>query len=120
MVTLCNNVSSLESGRMARIAHITAAVATAGVLAVAPSLPASAADCKTVTEGYSQQTVQVCGTKINKPPTIVLGTKVKHSTTLPFTGGEITLMSIAGLGLVGGGTMLLVAGKRRRRPLPTA
>lgn len=39
--------------------------------------------------------------------------------TLPFTGGELVLVSAVGIGALAGGTALVVAG-RRRAELPTA
>lgn len=41
--------------------------------------------------------------------------------TLPFTGGEIVLLSTLGLGALAGGTALVLAGRRRTAPAePTA
>lgn len=34
--------------------------------------------------------------------------------TLPFTGGEVVLLSAVGLGAVGAGSLLVVAGRKRR------
>jgi hypothetical protein len=53
----------------------------------------------------------VLPTVITKKPTVqVEGT----SSTLPFTGGEIALMSIAGIGAIGAGTFFVTAGRRRK------
>ena len=45
------------------------------------------------------------------------GTVVKASTTrggaLPFTGGEVTLMALAGTAALGGGIVLVAAGRKR-------
>ncbi|MDX6287573.1 MAG: hypothetical protein QOG53_3058 [Frankiales bacterium] len=49
-------------------------------------------------------------TKTNTPPVQVEG----NSSTLPFTGGEVALMSIAGIGAIGAGTAFVVAGRRRK------
>src|SRR4051794_19694327 len=61
-------------------------------------------------DSYSGQCPQVKGHHITKPPTVVLGEKQ----TLPFTGGEIVLMTAAGLGALGAGTAFAAAGRRRR------
>ena len=44
---------------------------------------------------------------------------VETPATLPFTGGELVLVSAVGIGALAGGTALVVAG-RRRAELPTA
>jgi hypothetical protein len=54
---------------------------------------------------------EVLPTTITKtPPVQVEG----NSSTLPFTGGEVALMSIAGIGAIGAGTVFVVAGRRRK------
>jgi LPXTG-motif cell wall-anchored protein len=53
---------------------------------------------------------EVLPTTISKPPVEVEG----NSSTLPFTGGEVALMSIAGIGAIGAGTAFVVAGRRRK------
>lgn len=40
--------------------------------------------------------------------------------TLPFTGAQVTGLSAVGLGALGGGILLVVAGRRRRVTSPTA
>src|SRR4051812_7804441 len=83
----------------------TAFVLCAGVSGLAA--PAAFADpC----DSYSGTCPQVKGHHITKPPTVVLGEKQ----TLPFTGGEIVLMTAAGLGALGAGGAFVVAGRRRR------
>lgn len=37
--------------------------------------------------------------------------------TLPFTGGEVVMLSVLGAGAVAGGAALLVAGRRRSQPV---
>jgi LPXTG-motif cell wall-anchored protein len=62
-------------------------------------------------EAYSTECPpEVLPTTISKPPVQVEG----NSTTLPFTGGEVALMSIAGIGAIGAGTAFVVAGRRRK------
>lgn len=61
-----------------------------------------------------------------QPPasdTAVRGSRVPSAatpTTLPFTGGELVLVSTLGLGALVGGTALVVAGRRRAATTPTA
>ena len=93
---------------------------TSAVVAVGPALPAHAADCTKTTDGYSHHVVQVCGNKSTRHTSRITPTVRSNAATLPFTGGEIVGMSVAGLALVGGGTMLVVAGRRRRTPLAQA
>lgn len=42
------------------------------------------------------------------------GTAVSNRSNLPFTGGEITLLALAGTAALGGGAALVVAGRRRQ------
>jgi LPXTG-motif cell wall-anchored protein len=57
-------------------------------------------------------------------PTVVEGTKTVTGTTggttggatLPMTGAELSGLVLAGVVLVGGGTTLVVAGRRRKHP----
>lgn len=89
---------------------------TSAVVAVGPALPAHAADCTKTTDGYSHHVVKVCGTKSTRHTTRITPTVAgtHQGTQLPFTGAEITLMGVVGVGLIGGGTMLVAAGRRRR------
>jgi LPXTG-motif cell wall-anchored protein len=53
-------------------------------------------------------------------PTVVEGTKTVRGggvsgTTLPMTGAELSGLVLAGVVLVGGGTTLVVAGRRRKQ-----
>jgi hypothetical protein len=61
-------------------------------------------------DAYSGHCPHVEPTKIVKPPTAVQGERV----TLPFTGGEIVLMTLVGGGALGAGAAFVVAGRRRR------
>ena len=56
------------------------------------------------------------GKKITKPPAAVQG----NSQSLPFTGAEIVLMTLVGGGVLGAGTMFVVAGRRRTATQPAA
>jgi ABC-type glycerol-3-phosphate transport system substrate-binding protein len=86
---------------------------TGGVAAVAVLGSAGAASAKTIkvcdAYGSNCHKVIVKPIRIEKHP----GVQVKGE-KLPFTGGEIALMSIAGVGALGAGTMLVAAGRRRR------
>lgn len=90
--------------------------AAGGLVVAAPAAMALPSAC----DAYSNNCTDVGGTKIEKPPaTEVKGTRFE----LPFTGGEITLMVLAAGGALAGGTVLLVAGRRRNAgatDLPTA
>jgi hypothetical protein len=89
---------------------IAALVLTATtVLAPATAAIAAPAAC----DAYSHKCTQVEGTKIVKHPAVG-GT----STSLPFTGAEVVLMTVVGVGALGAGTMFVVAGRRRRAVHP--
>jgi hypothetical protein len=93
---------------MTRGRSFAVALVAAGAV-VAPAASAFAAE--TTCDAYSGQCTTVEGNKITKtPPTTVEA----NNSTLPFTGGEILLMSVAGGALVGGGIVLVSAGRRRR------
>jgi hypothetical protein len=94
--------------------HRITTLALAGGIATATVLgTAGAASAKTIrvcdAYGSNCHNVQVKPVKIVKHP----GTQVKGE-KLPFTGGEIALMSLAGVGALGAGTVLVAAGRRRR------
>jgi hypothetical protein len=69
-------------------------------------------------DAYSGQCPEVEPTNLvrptHEPPTEVAGEK----TTLPFTGGEIVLLTLVGGGAVGAGTAFVIAGRRRRATTP--
>lgn len=44
------------------------------------------------------------------------GGTAQNPSTLPFTGGELVLLTALGLGAVAGGTALVVAGRRKSSP----
>jgi hypothetical protein len=87
---------------------LAAVVLAAGGLAVVPASAwaANGPSC----DAYSRHCPDVIGKRIVKPPTIVEGEK----TTLPFTGAEIVLMTVAGTGAIGAGTVFVVGARRRR------
>lgn len=59
------------------------------------------------------QTADYPGTGESTPPTVVKSTVTERPSTLPFTGGEIVLISAAGAAAVAAGTALVVGGRRR-------
>ena len=85
---------------------IAAAMLVAGGSLLAPTA-AYAADPHC--DAYSGHCPHVEPTKIVRPP-VVQGERF----TLPFTGGEIALMTLVGGGAVGAGAAFAVAGRRRR------
>lgn len=46
------------------------------------------------------------------------GDEVANPSTLPFTGGEVVLLTAVGAGALAGGTALVVAGRRKNAPQP--
>jgi LPXTG-motif cell wall-anchored protein len=52
----------------------------------------------------------VLPTSATKPPVEVEG----NSSTLPFTGAEIVGLSVLGLAVIGAGTVLVLAGRKRK------
>lgn len=110
----------------------------AGPLAAALALPASAAPCDAYSGGCPTAGSDSfpgggaggggaqgsgTGTVSGSGGTTVSGGRVSRSTgagadsgpgaTLPFTGGETVLYSLIGLGAVGAGTALVLAGRKR-------
>ena|SRR5581483_6262149 len=89
-------------------------LATILLTATAVLAPATAAfAAPSACDAYSHKCTNVLGTKIVKHPAVD-GT----STSLPFTGAEIVLMSTVGLGALGAGTVFVVAGRRRKAVVP--
>ena len=83
-----------------------AVVATGALLAPTAALAAGNSTC----DAYSKKCTHVKGHKITRPPTVV---KAEHQ-TLPFTGGEIILMTTVGAAALGAGATFVIAGRRRR------
>jgi len=97
------------SVRKVSLAAVTLAVGGT-MLAPAAAMAAPTRHC----DAYSRHCTNVQGHKITKPPTVVKGEKV----TLPFTGAEIVLMTVAGGAALGAGTVLVVGARRRRHATP--
>ena len=88
-------------------------LAALGVAAAFVAGPATLAFADTTTcDAYSGECTTVEGTKVTRTPTTT--TVEGNQSTLPFTGGEIVLMSLAGGAAIGGGVVLVAAGRRRR------
>jgi hypothetical protein len=65
--------------------------------------------------GEGEETVSPTGTPVNGGGGGGGGgTAVDGRSELPFTGGEITLLALAGTAALGGGAALVVAGRRRQ------
>lgn len=103
-----------------RPAALTGSLLASGALAVALAGPAAA-----VCEAYSGGCTEPPGVL---PTTLTDGTTDSTTTTtnstsnrvgagtpstLPFTGGEVVLVSVAGAAAIAGGGALVVAGRRR-------
>lgn len=112
--TCLADVVNMQRGQImkSRLSAATATVVMAGAL-LAPTV-AWAADSPHC-DAYSGHCPDVKPTKVVKPPTVVQGERI----TLPFTGGEIVLMTVAGAGALGAGTAFVIAGRRRRTAPPT-
>jgi LPXTG-motif cell wall-anchored protein len=91
------------------------AVATVVLTMTAALAPATAAfaAAPAACDAYSHKCTHVEGTKIVKHPAVE-----GNSASLPFTGAEVVLMSVVGLGALGAGTVFVVAGRRRKAPQP--
>ena len=84
-----------------------------GALALAPAGVASA---QSVVDPYSNGKVSP---NTLTPPTVVKPASQNRTSpsTLPFTGGEIVMITAAGLGALAVGTVLVGAGRRRAAPV---
>ena len=102
----------------------TGTAVAAGLLTVGLAGPASAA-CDAYSNSCTPPT-QVLGTTVTRGG-VAPGTTTATSTTsttstptttstpssLPFTGAQLTLLTLAGAGALAGGTALVLAGRRR-------
>ena len=92
----------------------TKPLVVATLATVALGVPATAAfAAPRACDAYSHSCTQVEGKKIVKTPAVE-----GSSTSLPFTGAEIVLMTVVGGGALGAGTMFVVAGRRRKAQQP--
>jgi len=107
---------------MSRIARVTTGVAVLGLAGVvaAPAALAQTTDCAVYPDACVESQV------VNDRPAPAVdsstGNRVDSSTsnrdagspaTLPFTGGEVLLIGLAGGGAVAAGAVLVVAARRR-------
>lgn len=96
--------------------HVVSTIAiTGGLLAGAVAAPGIAAASAGTCDAYSSScpSTHVKGIHFTKPE--VAPTHTTNNSTLPFTGGEIALLSATGIAAVGAGVVLVTAGRRRRR-----
>jgi hypothetical protein len=85
---------------------VTGSLLGTGAAFAAPSTcDAYSTSCPTPTK-----TPEVLPTSATKPPVEVEG----NSSTLPFTGAEIVGLSVLGLAVIGAGTVLVLAGRKRK------
>lgn len=88
---------------------------TVGAVALgAPLLlaaPASAQSCDYPFDCAVADNQVVTGSSDVRPAAV--GSSANGPATLPFTGGEVTLISLVGLGALGAGTAMVIAGRRR-------
>lgn len=89
----------------------TVLLTAAAVLAPTTAAVAAPAAC----DAYSHKCTTVEGTKIVRHPAVQ-----GNGASLPFTGAEVVLMSMIGVGALGAGTVFVVAGRRRRAADPAA
>jgi LPXTG-motif cell wall-anchored protein len=99
----------MAAGMTSKSTVATILLATTAVLAPASAAFAAPAAC----DAYSHKCTNVEGTKIVKHPAVE-----GNSAALPFTGAEVVLMSVVGLGALGAGTVFVVAGRRRKAAEP--
>jgi hypothetical protein len=99
-----------------------AAVLSFASVAAAPAAVAQTVDCAVYPDRCVQSDVVV-----DRPPVVVADTDTDtgngtvsersstspSATSLPFTGGEVVLLSVLGAGALAAGTALVVAGRRR-------
>jgi hypothetical protein len=100
---------SLMRHRLAATIIISAATA-APLFGVVGSARADTSTC----DAYSGQCPAAHVKAVHESRDPATTTIKTEGSSLPFTGGEVALMSIAGLGAIGAGSVLAVGGKRRR------
>jgi hypothetical protein len=100
--------------QLATTAILTGIVAggLAGTASVAVAAPADTCNA------YSSTcpSPSVSGLHFTRAPGVEPATEVQGTSAsrLPFTGGEIALLSVVGVGVIGAGTVMVVTGRRRR------
>ena len=89
------------AGRVVLVASTSLALGLGGLLVT----PAAAAVCDAYSGG--------CASTQPQDPDDSSITTVDRPRTLPFTGGELVLLTALGAGALAGGTALVVAGRRK-------
>jgi LPXTG-motif cell wall-anchored protein len=108
--------------RKTALSVLTAALVLSGAPAAFAQTEPGDGDCEVI-DAYTKTCPTTEGTVVETTgptveiPTVVEGTKTVRGggTTLPTTGAELTGLVLAGVVLVGGGTTLVVAGRRRKQ-----
>lgn len=97
---------------MRRVTHLLAGAALAGGVGL---LGAPAAHADTTCDAYSGVCPVVPGKQLpaGEVKAVVVKKPAATPSTLPFTGGDVVLVSVLGAAAVAGGGALLVAGRRR-------
>lgn len=106
---------------MRRVTQLLPGLALAGGLGIALASPAAAVDV-VACDSYGQTCPAVLGEEFTRGSEGSGGAVSGRSTTgrgstspstLPFTGGDVVLLSVIGAGAVAGGAALIAAGRRR-------
>jgi hypothetical protein len=100
--------------------RVVARLLFVAALALAVLAPASAAFASASRGNYppTAPTTDPCSRSYPAPPascTSVQGTSTSDQATLPFTGGDVGLLSVIGVGVLGGGVLLVWMSRRRSR-----
>ena len=75
----------------------------------------SAASAQAPCDSYSGACVSATSTPTVSVSPSVLPRRLTRGTTLPLTGGELTVLLVTGAAAIGGGTAFVVAGRRRHQ-----
>jgi len=97
---------------------VSAAVLGGGLLLAGPASAQEACaypfDCPPVSGGSGQPaTGGSVGTPTVSTPTVVSNAGGGGPASLPFTGGEVTMLALAGAAALAGGAALVAAGRKR-------
>ena len=96
---------------------VVSAVLGGGLLLAGPAAAQNATDC----DEYERLGFCPIGGGVTQPVTDVdededttAGGSTTNAASLPFTGGEVTLIALAGTAALGGGIALTAAGRKRK------
>lgn len=95
--------------RTATAAVLLAVSGAVGVIGAAPA----AAVCDAYSGSCTEPPSVLPSVLTSTPATAVRSSTTRTPSSLPFTGGELVLVSVAGVAAVGGGIALVAAGRRR-------